>query len=45
MDIAFTAYLWVNWAILALTLSAFWTLGCWLMNRLLSALVRKSTAP
>jgi hypothetical protein len=40
MSIDFTSYLWVNWAILALTLGAFWTLGAWLMSTLLSALRR-----
>lgn len=40
MDIAFTPYLWLNWAILALTLGAFWTLGCTLMAALLAALKR-----
>jgi UPF0716 family protein affecting phage T7 exclusion len=44
MDIAFTSYLWVNWAILSLTIGAFWTLGCWVMSALLGALVRKPTA-
>jgi hypothetical protein len=40
MAIDFTAYLWVNWAILALTLGAFWTLGAWLMSTLLGAFRR-----
>lgn len=40
MEISFTAYLWLNWAILALTLGAFWTLGAWLMSTLLGAIRR-----
>lgn len=40
MDIGFTQWLWVNWAILALTLGAFWTLGSWLMSAALGALRR-----
>lgn len=40
MQIDFTAYLWLNWAILALTLGAFWTLGCWIMSALLGAIRR-----
>lgn len=43
MDISFTQWLWVNWAILALTLGAFWTLGCWAMSTLLGA-VRRGTS-
>jgi len=34
MSLDFTAYPWLNWAILALTL------GCWLMSTLLGALRR-----
>lgn len=40
MQIDFTQWLWVNWVILALTLGAFWTLGCWLMSTLLGAFRR-----
>lgn len=40
MDISFTSYLWLNWAILALTLGASWTLGSWLMSALLGAFRR-----
>lgn len=40
MAIDFTQWLWVNWAILALTLGAFWTLGCWITSTLLGALRR-----
>lgn len=40
MDIGFTAWLWVNWVILALTLGAFWTLGSWIVTTLLGALRR-----
>jgi len=44
MDISFTNYLWVNWAILALTLGAFWTLGAWLMSAVLGAIRRGPAA-
>jgi len=40
MDIGFTPWLWVNWAILFLTAGGFWTLGAWLMSTLLGALRR-----
>lgn len=41
MNINFTPWLWLNWAILALTLGAFWTLGCWVMSALLGLLGRR----
>jgi hypothetical protein len=44
MDIDFTQWLWVNWAILFLTAGVMWTLGCWLMSTLLGALKRKPAA-
>jgi hypothetical protein len=40
MDISFTQWLWVNWAILFLTAGAFWTLGCFVMTALLGAIRR-----
>lgn len=40
MAFSFTEWLWVNWALLAFTLGAFWTLGAWLMTALLGALRR-----
>lgn len=40
MSIDFTPYLWANWAIVAFTLGAFWTLGCWAMSALLGAMKR-----
>ena len=38
LPIEFTAYLWLNWVILGLTLGAFWTLGCWIVTALIAAL-------
>lgn len=40
MQIDFTAYLWLNWAILFLTAGAFWTLGAWIVSALLGAIRR-----
>jgi hypothetical protein len=41
MDMSFTAFLWLNWAILALTLGAFWTLGAWIVTTITSALTKR----
>lgn len=40
MDIGFTDWLWVNWAILFLTAGALWTLGSHLMSAALGAIRR-----
>lgn len=40
MTIDFTAYLWLNWAILFLTAGACWTLGAWTLGALLGAVKR-----
>ena len=44
MDISVTPWLWLNWFLVALLLSAGWTFGCWLMGVLVGAL-RRERAP
>lgn len=40
MVIDFTPWIWVNWAVLALTVGAFWTLGAFLTSAILAAIRR-----